>query len=1127
MMKFTLSDQIIDVFATEDKLTALTSKNICSVRSESYHKSKSPDFNTPLNLGFIVDQDKIYVLKDNVLFYWDSRAKCLTKQPSMSAILTICVGGGTAYYLTTSREIKCLSTRVQHCRIPDTIDLQSNKPIFAASENGEYFCLGVDKKLYLFSKAPCEQPIKLLLLKSTITSLCFSPDGFFIVVGYSDGRVSFFLLQKSLETGNIIDFKRIHGINTTKHAITCCRILQDNRLLVFGTENGDVLMRATTNIYAKIVRYFSGSGSQSSESESSLGRCYSTFYQAPKTLSFDRTFDRAEALIVITLAKKHQEFKTISNEFLSKTPIDLYNKVILLPASLTASLQNRLHNIAPARQQDEPQQSSKRQTKTDDYPTSATPSFYSIGASYYVEHNKNLSQTEEADNQISYTKAAQKFVGHFKQTLLVTACRQCRVEFIEFLLEQRASLYQKNYLRQFLENSEDYKHPPITYLYQALQEKENRTKENLAKLYMLLVKYNSPAEHNKHYYAARGIIAIWLEKSEETIKYLTEAKQPYTNHLLGIAYLFGKSIPQNIHLAMKYLFLACDDNYKPAKNYREKNKDELCYKLVTALVYRSYRYDFHKDKINQELKSYIFKLEPNYFCYDLKKFKKHIKKLETNKHTFFGVDLSDDSDEEEEQRFKQQSAFVSEPIRLYYRGISDRAEFSKLVEQLKSVLYGAIKDIKTTKTLFAPRNRRPEAVTTEEHIQRELDRLNYFNAQGKLNEGIEAISTKFLVAQYRGITYRIDQWNADARREHRKLSEIDQPLFSQACYKKCKVPYNSELTKELKDKLIVAAEAIQAELIRLRKKENYNPATNTKQRYYQSKADYLQQEYTTNYDGFAEKFAELSPELKDLGNPFCSTGDTPLHALKYAYGIKPYKAHRDKRLRPRWNSDLRAERPYSGKIYLSLHPLQDYTGDAAPTHIPSLNTLGRVEIDQLIIQERETSFLGYIPENRIKFTHVAKYPSFNSDYREIHQYKYGLNKEAYQLFRQILKAHAPHTESNKYAKALLGEYLCAFHEVRLIEKAEQLAREQEAILIYRDEYGQFALQPPLNVAPTSGRQPHHVVEQDVLRARRGNFKNKRKSTEQLTPAAVKRRVVPEELNSLEGEFYDSDDEMDC
>lgn len=110
------------------------------------------------------------------------------------------------------------------------------------------------------------------------------------------------------------------------------------------------------------------------------------------------------------------------------------------------------------------------------------------------------------------------------------------------------------------------------------------------------------------------------------------------------------------------------------------------------------------------------------------------------------------------------------------------------------------------------------------------------------------------------------------------------------------------------------------------------------------------------YSRKKSEFMRMLPDLNlgTLKNPFLSTGDTPFHALKYAYGIKPYQENSDDPLRPRWREDGTAERPYSGKAYLFLIPIGDYID--APLHVPSLYFHGKINLSSLILSERETTF---------------------------------------------------------------------------------------------------------------------------------------------------------------------------
>lgn len=161
-------------------------------------------------------------------------------------------------------------------------------------------------------------------------------------------------------------------------------------------------------------------------------------------------------------------------------------------------------------------------------------------------------------------------------------------------------------------------------------------------------------------------------------------------------------------------------------------------------------------------------------------------------------------------------------------------------------------------------------------------------------------------------------------------------------------------------------------------------------------------------------------------------------------------------MRPRWQNNGRAERPYSGKLFASLHPITDYVG-GEPTHVPTLIKQGRIVVDNMIAAEYESTFPGLIPANRTFYTHIAKYPSFKGAYKHIYLDKYGLTENLYKKFKKAFQDHLPHTPGNKSVKKLLGEWLCAYNEVKLIEMAMSEAYERGGVLIYRSING-FALE---------------------------------------------------------------------
>ncbi|MDP3268880.1 MAG: hypothetical protein Q8M40_07505, partial [Legionella sp.] len=199
-----------------------------------------------------------------------------------------------------------------------------------------------------------------------------------------------------------------------------------------------------------------------------------------------------------------------------------------------------------------------------------------------------------------------------------------------------------------------------------------------------------------------------------------------------------------------------------------------------------------------------------------------------------------------------------------------------------------------------------------------------------------------------------------------------------------------------------------------------------------------------------------------------STSDVPNHALKYAFGVKLYKNHKEERLRPRWRSNLKAERPYSGKVYLSLHPLTDYE-EHKPSHLTSLFKQGKVNLANVIVAERETSFMGYMPAEHVVYHFKAKYPSFQGKYKTIFHHKYGIDESMYQALQKVFEEFAPHSIERKNVIKSLGDYLSAYNEVRLVAKAERLARTNNQVLIYRDENGFFSLNLPETPSTASKR----------------------------------------------------------
>jgi|GEM_PF-5157665 len=407
-----------------------------------------------------------------------------------------------------------------------------------------------------------------------------------------------------------------------------------------------------------------------------------------------------------------------------------------------------------------------------------------------------------------------------------------------------------------------------------------------------------------------------------------------------------------------------------------------------------------------------------------------------------------------------------------------------------------------------------EEMPTE--VYQDLATLNDLISSGDLAPSdFDAIGTNFYIAQYRGIHYATNAWSADTRKPHRQGHEAGSAYFSSGTY--ALVDLDSRIHS------IKRSEA-QSERLRQRAILNHHQAMtlhhmgklackfksdSAEAFVYDSPADALQDFYTKRYDDFHErqqaiaKAKKASKELDnpldvalligcETGSPTISTGDTPYTGLRYALGLKFYDNQMASRLRPRFNQEAKAARPYSGKVYTFLFEPADYVS-LKPSHLISLNSSGRVPGVHELLPERETTFWSYIPEGKLVHEHVARYPSFHRKYSEHFLARYGLNKDMYEQFRDAITDSMPHSPKRRWNKFLLGEFLCGYSEAALIEDARLAAREKGGWLIYRDAHGKYSLVPP-RIYPKSQRSAETAMGKAarLLQARINQQKDKRR-----------------------------------
>ncbi|WP_039456253.1 ankyrin repeat domain-containing protein [Candidatus Jidaibacter acanthamoebae] len=505
------------------------------------------------------------------------------------------------------------------------------------------------------------------------------------------------------------------------------------------------------------------------------------------------------------------------------------------------------------------------------------------------------------------------------------------------------------------------------------------------------------------------------------------------------------------------------------ESQRHKLEDEPCKTLINILRFTLNEYNLQhyiqNGKIIRE-----FTKSNSTFISELQKF---IVNEETKNTDFYGSYLSDDSDSEHEDEVNEYDNIrtqITPALKKAYqesflRKIRDNSNAEFKFDDLK-------KSVRDRQQISYP------SIIDKNKIQEVLNKINELITNGStIKQALEEIKNnlklqniKFFIAQYRGINYNTTKWNKPARGAHRKEDEVGRPYYSASILfgasqtnnfaelYKCKSTLTPEETIKLSRAFEIWNNALKDKLLAARKTGKY--AYNCY--IYNNLAELLQDLYTKDYDNFTSLATNnliLKQYLLNNHNPFVSTGDVPYHALKYAYGIKIYEVHKDERLRPRWRKNGKAERPYSGKVYLSLHPLEDYSENGA-LHVVSLNAQGRVNINNIIVSEREASFPASIPAERIIEIHIAKYPSFHRGYKDFYLEKYGLTRTMYRELRDKFKTLKPHTPGMERFKQILGEWLCSYHEVKMVELARKKAEELYGVLIYRGLDGLFTMQLP-------------------------------------------------------------------
>lgn len=583
-------------------------------------------------------------------------------------------------------------------------------------------------------------------------------------------------------------------------------------------------------------------------------------------------------------------------------------------------------------------------------------------------------------------------------------------------------------------------------------------------------------QHRKH----SGPKAVKWEKEPDDQKYVTAIKEQN-----GFEFI---ALPLVIQYSQEDDRLTLEE------------KVELA--LLTSLFYHLKRAQW-KSEVCSELRKIIGKLNSEILLNTpVETYRQRYRALEQK--DYYAECLSEDSESEHIEEFSRESirvqnALLTSAEQMAQRGqvdaiwTKDRKKLREPVypkAQIENMIDESTYDLSKFTLNCYDLTRRAEIQHDEQppaSVINDLSLLNEHAIKGTLTlQALQELSSTFYISQYRGIHYNENIWAQDRRQKDRKTRNSNYLHYTPAVFKKAQVDlfsYIEELSEPDRQNLLRNGELLKHQLncLDFTGSLESNLSNQKEAVVFTTATDATQDLYTKKYDDHRETCERIQNKkekqvlldnaldvamLYTVGgeNYVHSTGDTPYHALQYAFGLKNYSFKGT--LSPKWHVNGQPERPYVGKVYVMLFDLPAYL-KANPRHLVSLNYHRRVAIDVRILPERESSFTAYIPKENVIEQTVIRFPNFSCEnYSPYYQHKYGISETLYREFRKKLVSSVPESLERKKIEYLIIEHICAFQEACLIEDARQIAKRKGAWLIYRDRTGGFSLVPP-RLMPTN------------------------------------------------------------
>jgi hypothetical protein len=307
------------------------------------------------------------------------------------------------------------------------------------------------------------------------------------------------------------------------------------------------------------------------------------------------------------------------------------------------------------------------------------------------------------------------------------------------------------------------------------------------------------------------------------------------------------------------------------------------------------------------------------------------------------------------------------------------------------------------------------------------------------------------VALARGIHFLPSKFTRQDMSRMRRTNDAGEDIFSSAAYDLAGEPLGSAENKDT-----VLQKALETREIIKRMPENGR--------------NRFQQLYSNQYDGFHRRLGTdeeggIFQLFESEFNPQVSAAENFLHACRYASGLKSFGKGVES-LDPEYDALGKPKHPYLGKVFVILVN-KDHLEDMGSYFVVHGHANDDITVfthwANDILVEREVSIPGLIEGEYVVLSAPIRVPSFEGEYQQWYQEKFGISQRLYNLRKKKLTTGVYDKQDSKYEgdlKTLLGKYVLPHAAEKLKQHIKDTCDERGIRLVYKQLDGTFGQSLP-------------------------------------------------------------------